>query len=117
MTDISTLDDLRKNIDRVDEVLVRLLNERARCACEIGRLKKELGVETIERPVERQELYTADEAFFTGTAANVAPICEIDHRKVGNAEIGPVTKKLSDLYLDVIHGRNPQYKSWCTPVY
>jgi len=45
VTDISTLDDLRKNIDRVDEVLVRLLNERARCACEIGRLKKALGVE------------------------------------------------------------------------
>jgi branched-chain amino acid aminotransferase len=79
--------------------------------------KKELGIETIERQIERQELYTADEAFFTGTAANVAPIAEIDHRLVGSGEIGPVTQKLSEIYIDVIHGRNPKYKSWCTPVY
>ena len=56
MTDMSTLDDLRKNIDRVDEVLVRLLNERARCACEIGRLKKELGVEIYQPDREKQVL-------------------------------------------------------------
>jgi chorismate mutase-like protein len=53
---MSTLDDLRKNIDRVDEVLVRLLNERARCACEIGRLKKELGVEIYQPDREKQVL-------------------------------------------------------------
>src|SRR5437899_11666656 len=52
--DVSTLDDLRKNIDRVDEVLVRLLNERARCACEIGKLKKELGVEIYQPDREKQ---------------------------------------------------------------
>ena len=56
MTDMSILDDLRKNIDRVDEVLVRLLNERARCACEIGRLKKELGVEIYQPDREKQVL-------------------------------------------------------------
>ena len=56
MTDISTLDYLRKNIDRVDEVLVRLLNERARCACEIGRLKKALGVEIYQPDREKQVL-------------------------------------------------------------
>src|SRR5437867_12487123 len=54
--DMSTLEDLRKNIDRVDEVLVRLLNERARCACEIGRLKKELGVEVYQPDREKQVL-------------------------------------------------------------
>jgi chorismate mutase-like protein len=54
--DMSNLDDLRKNIDRVDEVLVRLLNERARCACEIGRLKKELGVEVYQPDREKQVL-------------------------------------------------------------
>ena len=54
--DMSDLDDLRKNIDRVDEVLVRLLNERARCACEIGRLKKELGVEIYQPDREKQVL-------------------------------------------------------------
>jgi chorismate mutase-like protein len=53
---MSNLDDLRKNIDRVDEVLVRLLNERARCACEIGRLKKELGVEIYQPDREKQVL-------------------------------------------------------------
>jgi chorismate mutase-like protein len=54
--DMSNLDDLRKNIDRVDEVLVRLLNERARCACEIGRLKKDLGVEIYQPDREKQVL-------------------------------------------------------------
>ncbi len=78
--------------------------------------KNELGIETIERQVERAELYTADEAFYTGTAANVAPIAEIDHRPVGNGDIGPITQKLSEIYLNVIHGRVPRYKDWCTPV-
>jgi chorismate mutase-like protein len=54
--DMANLDDLRKNIDRVDEVLVRLLNERARCACEIGRLKKDLGVEIYQPDREKQVL-------------------------------------------------------------
>lgn len=79
--------------------------------------KNELGLETVERQVERSELYTAEEAFYTGTAANVAPIAEIDQRSVGNGEIGPITQKLSDIYLDVIHGRIPKYKHWSTPVY
>lgn len=79
--------------------------------------KNELGIETIERPVDRSELYTAQEAFYTGTAANVAPIAEIDHRLVGNGEIGPITQKLSEIYLDIIHGKHPKYMHWCTPVY
>ena len=49
--------------------------------------------------------------------ANVAAITEIDHRHVGNAEIGPITHKLSDIYDDIILGNNPKYMSWCTPVY
>ncbi len=79
--------------------------------------KNELGIETVERPIERGELYIAREAFFTGTAANVAPIAEIDHRLVGDGEIGPITRKLSELYLDVLQCRNPKYMHWCTPVY
>ncbi len=79
--------------------------------------KDELGIETEERPIERTELYTAQEAFFTGTAAHVAPIAEIDHRLVGDGEIGPISKKLQALYYDVIEGRNPKYMQWCTPVY
>jgi branched-chain amino acid aminotransferase len=79
--------------------------------------KKELGIETIERPVERTELYSAKEAFFTGTAAHIAPIAEVDHRLVGDGEIGPVTRELQALYFDIIVGKNPKYLNWCTPVY
>jgi len=78
--------------------------------------KKELGIETIERPVERTELYIAKEAFFTGTAAHIAPIAEVDHRLVGDGEIGPVTRELQALYFDIIVGKNPKYLNWCTPV-
>ncbi|MBN1188742.1 MAG: branched-chain amino acid transaminase [Dehalococcoidales bacterium] len=78
---------------------------------------KELDIRTVERPIERSELYTAQEAFFTGTAAHIAPIAEIDHRPVGNGEIGPVTRRLQELYYSVIEGKNPRYFNWCTPVY
>ncbi len=79
--------------------------------------KNELGLQTVERPVDRTELYTAEEAFFTGTATHVAAIGEVDHRPVGDGKMGPVTKKLHDLYFDVIQGKNPKYMKWCTPVY
>ena len=79
--------------------------------------KNELGVETIERPVDRSELYTADECFLTGTAANITPVAEIDRRKIGNGEIGDITRKLREIYSDVIRGNNPKYLDWCTPVY
>jgi branched-chain amino acid aminotransferase len=79
--------------------------------------QKELGMETIERPIERTELYTAQEAFFTGTAAHLSPIAEIDHRLVEDGEIGPITKRLQTLYHGAIEGKNPKYMHWCTPVY
>ena len=79
--------------------------------------KNELGLEVIERPIERTELYMAEEAFFTGTAAHVSPIAQIDHRLVGDGEIGPITRKLQGLYFDIIEGKNPKYMDWCTPVY
>ncbi len=79
--------------------------------------KNELGMETIERSIERCELYTADECFLTGTAANIAPVAEIDHRKIGNGEIGEITKKLQKIYFDIIRGKNPKYLDWCTPSY
>jgi branched-chain amino acid aminotransferase len=53
----------------------------------------------------------------TGTAAHITPIAEIDHRKVANGEIGKVTKKLQNLYADVILGKNKKYANWCTPVF
>jgi branched-chain amino acid aminotransferase len=79
--------------------------------------KNELGIETVERSINRCELYTADECFLTGTAANVTPVAEIDHRKIGNGEAGEITRKLQRIYSDVIRGKNPKYLSWCTPVY
>ncbi len=79
--------------------------------------QNELGIETIERQVERTELYNADECFLTGTAANITPVAEIDHRKIGNGEIGEITRKLQQLYSEVIRGNNPKYLDWCTAVY
>jgi len=78
---------------------------------------KELGLETIERSLDRSELYIAEEAFFTGTAAHVTPIIEIDERPIGNGKIGKVTKKLQRLYANVIQCKDPKFQNWCTPVY
>lgn len=79
--------------------------------------KEELNINTVERHVDRIELYTADECFMTGTAANVTPVAEIDRRLVNDGEIGPVTRKLQRLYFEVIQGNNPRYMNWCTSVY
>ncbi len=77
----------------------------------------ELGITTIERQVARSELYSAEECFFTGTAAHITPVAEIDHREIGNGEIGAITEKLQQLYAEVIRGNNSKYLDWCTPAY
>jgi branched-chain amino acid aminotransferase len=74
--------------------------------------KDELGIDTIERKVDRSELYTADECFFTGTAAYVAPIIEVDHRPVGTGKVGKTTIELQKLLGNVMLGRNPKYRDW-----
>jgi len=79
--------------------------------------KREFGIDTVERSIDPEELFTADECFMTGTAAHVTPIIEIDHRKVGRGSIGKTTKKLQSMYFDVILGKNKKYMKWCTPVY
>ena len=79
--------------------------------------KEELGIETIEKSIERCELYNADECFFTGTAAHITPVAEIDRRTIGSGEIGEITRKLQELYSEVIRGNNPKYIDWCTAVY
>ena len=78
---------------------------------------KELGLPVLERTVDRSELYVADEAFFTGTGAQVAAIVEVDHRPIGGGATGPWTKKIQDLYFRTVRGNNPKYKHWLTPVY
>jgi branched-chain amino acid aminotransferase len=82
----------------------------------IALAKNELGIETVEQSVDRSELFTADEAFFTGTAAHVTPIIEVDERPIGDGGVGNITKKLQDIYFDVIKGKNPKYIDWCKPV-
>jgi branched-chain amino acid aminotransferase len=77
--------------------------------------REELGIETVERPIARAEMYTADECFMTGTAAHVTAVVDIDRRPVGNGQTGPVTARLQKLYLDVICGKNGKYADWCTP--
>jgi branched-chain amino acid aminotransferase len=81
--------------------------------------KNELGIETVERSIDRVELYTAQECFLTGTAAHLTPVSEIDHRPLGDGtcKVGPVTAQLKKLYFDTIQGKMPRYMDWCTPVY
>ncbi len=77
----------------------------------------ELGIETVERSLDRSELYQADEVFMTGTAAHCTPILEIDDRKIGDGQIGPISARIQELYFDVMLARLPQYESWADPVY
>jgi len=79
--------------------------------------REELGIPVEERSIDRSELYLAEEAFFTGTASHLTPILEIDRRKVGTGQVGELTRKLMRLYFDVIRGKVPKYKHWCTPVF
>ncbi len=79
--------------------------------------RKELNLEVVERSIDRSELYVCDEIFFTGTAAEVAPIIAVDHRPVGTGEIGAVTQKIRGLYFDATRGRLSAYRSWLWPVY
>ena len=79
--------------------------------------EKELGIEVIEREIDRTELYIVDEAFFCGTGAQISPITSVDHRPLGDGEVGPITKKVQDLYFDLVRGNIQKYSNWCVPVY
>lgn len=79
--------------------------------------RRELGLEIVERPIDRSELYVCDELFLTGTAVGVAPVTRVDHRSVRDGTIGAVTRSLRQLYFDATHGRLPAYRKWLLPVY
>ena len=79
--------------------------------------REELGLKVVERLVGRTELYVVEEMFLCGTGAQVSPIVEVDRRPVGNGRIGPITTRIQQLYFDVVKGRHPKYRHWCTPVY
>ena len=73
---------------------------------------------TRERQVDRTELYTADEIFLCGTGAQIAPVIRVDHRPVGNGQIGSIAGAIKQIYSDVVRGHIPEYREqWCTPVY
>lgn len=76
----------------------------------------ELGIPVVERRISRDEVYIADEAFFTGTAAEVTPIREYDNRPIGDGGRGPLTTKLQALFFETVNGRNAAKKSWLTKV-
>ncbi|MBB5019885.1 branched-chain amino acid aminotransferase [Chitinivorax tropicus] len=80
----------------------------------IVQLAGELGIEVVEKRITRDEVYTADEAFFTGTAAEVTPIRELDNRMIGEGVRGPVTTRLQQLYFDCVTGKSEQHRDWLT---
>ncbi|MFA7399942.1 MAG: branched-chain amino acid transaminase [Sideroxydans sp.] len=79
-------------------------------------LSKDMGLELIEKRITRDEVYCAEEAFFTGTAAEVTPIRELDTRMIGIGSRGPVTTKLQAAFFDIVGGKNPKYASWLAHV-
>jgi branched-chain amino acid aminotransferase len=79
--------------------------------------RQELGLPVMERQVGRTELYAADEVFLCGTGAQVSPVVEVDRRPVGTGKVGSLTTKIQELYFQVVKGRQPKYRHWCTPVY
>jgi branched-chain amino acid aminotransferase len=79
--------------------------------------REELGLTVTERPIARTELYVSDEVFFCGTGAQVAPVRSVDRRPVQGGAPGPVTKKLQELYFEIVRGQHAKYRHWTTPVY
>jgi branched-chain amino acid aminotransferase len=79
-------------------------------------LAAELGIRMVEKRITRDEVYIADEAFFTGTAAEVTPIREVDGRRIGCGSRGPITERLQGLYFDQVHGRRDEHSEWLTYV-
>jgi len=80
----------------------------------VKEIAKDLGMRVVEREILREELYLAEEAFLTGTAAEVTPIREIDGRIIGNGTRGPFTEKLQAAFFDIVHGKNATYLKWLT---
>ena len=79
-------------------------------------LAGEMGIPVVEKRITRDEVYIADEAFFTGTAAEVTPIREVDNRQIGAGRRGPITEKLQKAYFDLVNGKNAAYGEWLTLV-
>ncbi|MFZ5854947.1 MAG: branched-chain amino acid transaminase [Chloroflexota bacterium] len=83
----------------------------------IVELARDEGLAVEVRSIDRSELYIADEVFLCGTGVQVSPVIEIDHRKVGSGEVGPIGRQIRDRYFDAVRGRIPAYRHWLTPIY
>ena len=83
----------------------------------LGIARDDLNITTLERSIDRTELYGADEVFLCGTGAQISPVIEIDRRPIGTGRPGPVSRDLSRAYFDAVRGRTPAYRDWLTPVY
>jgi len=79
-------------------------------------IAKDLGLEIVQKRITRDEVYISDEAFFTGTAAEVTPIRELDRIELGAGSRGPITEKIQSAFFDIVNGRNPKYAHWLTQV-
>jgi branched-chain amino acid aminotransferase len=79
-------------------------------------MARDLGIPVVEKRITRDEMYCADEAFFSGTAAEITPIRELDDRTIGEGRRGPVTEKLQTLFFDVVGGKADKYSGWLSPV-
>jgi branched-chain amino acid aminotransferase len=84
--------------------------------CVMHLAAEELGLKVEEREIGRGELYLSDEVFFTGTAAHLTAVGEIDNRSIGNGDVGEITSVLQDLYFTIIRGGNKKYRHWCVMV-
>lgn len=74
--------------------------------------KRDLGLDVVERSIDRTEVFIADEMFMTGTAAQVVAVTKVDHRPVGSGSMGPITAKLRTMYEDIVRGKNSKYAGW-----
>ena len=79
-------------------------------------IAKDLGIEVVQKRITRDECYIADEMFFTGTAAEVTPIRELDRVQIGAGQRGPLTEKIQSAFFDIVNGRNPKYAHWLAKV-
>jgi len=77
---------------------------------------KDLGLEVVQKRITRDEIYISDEAFFSGTAAEVTPIRELDRIELGSGSRGPITEKIQSAFFDIVNGKNPRYAHWLTKV-
>jgi branched-chain amino acid aminotransferase len=80
------------------------------------RIARDQGLEVREKRITRDEMYCADEAFFTGTAAEITPIRELDDRAIGSGSRGPITERLQKIFFDTVAGREDRYRHWLSPV-